>query len=77
MILDTRATPILERYKLAKDAEGAAISRLHSVLAAGERNEQTLLKLTEEMERAHHAAMLTYQELERGRLDKAAGRREA
>jgi len=70
VILDTSATPILERWKTAREAENAAIDRLHSALTSGEKNQKVLLKLTEEMEAAHNASMLVYRELEAVRLDK-------
>lgn len=70
MILDSSATPILERYKAAKDEEKIAIDRLHAALAGGERDQKKLLELTEQMEKAHNAAMSIYQELSNARLDK-------
>ncbi len=70
MILDCSATPILERYKAAREAEKLAIDLLHAALAAGEKNQQKLLELTEQMEKAHNAAMSTYQDLNNVRLDK-------
>lgn len=70
MILDQSAREILERYKAAKEAEGIAVNRLHSALASGERNHETLRRLTEEMERTHAASMLIYRELEAVRIDK-------
>ncbi len=74
MILDSSAAPILERYKAAKDAEGEAIKALHSALASGERDQNRLLNLTEQMENAHNVAMAIYEELEAVRLDKPAQR---
>lgn len=74
MILDSSATPILERYRVAKDAEKAAIDRLHSALACGERDKKLLLELTEQMEQTHNAAMSIYEELNAVRLDKPAKR---
>lgn len=57
MILDSSATPILERYKAASEAEKLAIDHLHAALAAGEKNHQKLLELTGRIEKAHNAAM--------------------
>ena len=70
MILDSSATPILERYKAAKEVERTAVELLHSALVAGERDQKKLLALTQQMEQAHNAAMSIYQELSAARLDR-------
>ncbi|MFZ3320727.1 MAG: hypothetical protein WA190_00035 [Usitatibacter sp.] len=72
MIIDKSAGPIIERYKAALAESSAAVTRLHAALASGERNEDVLLRLTEEMERTHHAALLIRAELAAVRLDKSS-----
>ncbi len=70
MLLDESAKPILERYWVASELEGAAIKRLHDAMAAGERNQRTLMRLAQEMGDATDEKMRIPQELEAVRLDK-------
>ena len=70
MVLDISASPILERYKVAKAAENTAVIALHGALASGVREEQVLLALTKTMERTHDESMGIYAELNAVRLDK-------
>ena len=70
MILDSSATPTLERFKMAADAESAAIKALLAALQDGVRDSAVLMPLTQAMENAGSEKMRIYRELETFRLDK-------
>lgn len=70
MVLDSSATPILERFKTAADAEAVAIKALLATLQSGVKDTNTLMALTQTMEVAGNAKMSIYRELEAVRLDK-------
>lgn len=70
MILGTGARDDLEKWMHAREEENGAITRLHDALVSGERDIETLRRLSEAMEAAHHRSMSLYQMLQDRHLDK-------
>ena len=71
MIFDgTAAGPLLEQFKIAQNAESAAISALHDALKAGMKDNETLTLLTQRMTETHNTKMELWDQLEDFRLDK-------
>ena len=56
MIFDTSATPLLNQFKLAKEAEAAAIKQLLATMDSGVRDHAILGELVTHMAKATSAA---------------------
>ncbi len=70
MIIDAKAGPLLDEYKVALEDEAAAVSALHASLKSGNKNSESLIALTKAMQDAHGRAMSILSRLEQFRLDK-------
>lgn len=58
MIIDgNEAGPLLEQFKIAQDAEGAAITALHDAMKGGMKDREILMALTDRMTETHNKKM--------------------
>jgi hypothetical protein len=70
MIIDGNAAgPLLEQFKAAQEAEGAAIMTLHDALKGGVTDKVILAALTDQMTEAHNKKMDIWDQFEKLRLD--------
>lgn len=71
MIIDGNAAgPLLEQFKIAQDAEGAAITALHAAMKSGMKDHGILMSLTDRMTETHNLKMDIWDKLQKHRLDK-------
>lgn len=71
MIIDGNAAgPLLEQFKVAQEAEGAAITALHDAMKGGTKDSTILMALTDRMSEAHNKKMDIWNQLQQFRLDK-------
>ncbi len=69
-VYDSKAIPLLEQFRAANDAEGAAIKVLLAYMQSGGNDNKKLMELTDWMTTAHDKKMQIYQDMQRFRLDK-------
>ncbi len=71
MIIDgNEAGPLLEQFKIAQDAEGAAITALHDAMKGDMKDREILMALTDRMTATHNQKMEIWEQLQQHRLDK-------
>jgi hypothetical protein len=68
-VYDQRAMPLMEQFKEANAAEGAAITALHDYMKAGGKDNKKLMQLTNEMTAANDKKMQIYQQMKKFRID--------
>ena len=65
MIIDgNEAGPLLEQFKIAQDAEGAAITALHDAMKGGMKDHAILMALTDRMTETHNKKMDIWDQLQ-------------
>lgn len=69
-VYDQRAVPLMEQFRAANDAEGAAIRALLAYMQGGGNDNKRLMELTDGMTLAHDKKMQIYKEMQQFRIDR-------
>jgi hypothetical protein len=70
MVIDGKtAAPLLDQFKVAQEAEGAAITALHDAMKSGMKDREILMALTDRMTETHNLKMDIWDQLQHHRLD--------